>query len=123
MRCLITYQPSPVVYSPESLKRIHRNLSTLDDLPFSKEKLRLEAAARAEKMSIQGVQPKLSARLNISRGKFEIVDRGGPYILKPQSGDYPESPENEDPSFLSPGKKKDYARAITSRVERLFPES
>ncbi len=96
MRCLITYQPSPVDYSPEGLKRINRNLSKLDDLPFSKEELRLEAAARAEKMSIQGVQPKLSARLNISRGKLDIVDQGGSYILKPQSADYRELPENED---------------------------
>ena len=96
MRCLITYQPSPVDYSPEGLKRISRNLNKLDDLPFSKGDLRLEAAARAEKMSIQGVQPKLSARLNTSQGKFEIVDRGGTYILKPQSADYRELPENED---------------------------
>ncbi len=47
-------------------------------------------------MSIQGVRPKLSARLNISRSKFEIVDRGGTNILKPQPADYPELPENED---------------------------
>ncbi|NQU66225.1 MAG: type II toxin-antitoxin system HipA family toxin, partial [SAR324 cluster bacterium] len=73
MKCLITYQPSAVDYSPEGLKRINRNLKKLEDLPYSKETLRLEAAARAEKMSIQGVQPKLSARLNISLGKFEIV--------------------------------------------------
>ncbi len=26
-------------------------------------------------------------------------------------------------SFLAPGKQKDYASVITSRVERLFPES
>ncbi len=96
MRCLITYQRSPVDYSSEGLKRINRNLNKLDDLPYSKEELRLEAAARVEKMSIQGVQPKLSARLNVSQGKFEFVDQGGTYILKPQSADYQELPENED---------------------------
>jgi serine/threonine-protein kinase HipA len=46
-------------------------------------------------MSIQGVQPKLSSRLNVSEGIFEIVDTGGKYILKPQN-DFPEVPENED---------------------------
>jgi serine/threonine-protein kinase HipA len=96
MKCLISYQPSSVDYSPGGLKRINRNLKNLEDLPYSKETLRLEAAARADKMSIQGVQAKLSARLNISQGKFEIVDQGGTYILKPQSADYQELPENED---------------------------
>jgi serine/threonine-protein kinase HipA len=47
-------------------------------------------------MSIQGLQLKLSARLRISKGQFEVVDHGGQYILKPQSADYPELPENED---------------------------
>jgi serine/threonine-protein kinase HipA len=46
-------------------------------------------------MSIQGIQPKLSSRLNVTEGIFEIVDTGGEYILKPQS-DFPEVPENED---------------------------
>jgi serine/threonine-protein kinase HipA len=46
-------------------------------------------------MSIQGVQPKLSARLNVAVGTFDIVDSEGEYILKPQS-DFPQVPENED---------------------------
>ena len=60
------------------------------------EEQRREAIARAGKMSIQGIQPKLSAVLRISSGRFEIVDRGGTYILKPQVSDYPELPQNED---------------------------
>ena len=47
-------------------------------------------------MSIQGVQPKLSAKLNIKEGKFEIVDTGGKYILKRQHQYIPEMLENED---------------------------
>ena len=47
-------------------------------------------------MSIQGVQPKLSAKLSIKEGKFEIVDTGGKYILKRQHQYIPEMPENED---------------------------
>lgn len=96
MRCLITYQPSPVDYSSDGLKQVHRNLKHLANLPFTKEALRQEAAARVEKMSIQGVQPKLSARLNIKQGEFELVNKGGNFILKPQSPEYPELPENED---------------------------
>lgn len=96
MRCLITYQPSSAAYSVEGLKRIDRNLKKLENLPYSGDALRLEAAARAEKMSIQGVQPKLSARLNTRQGKFELVDHGGRFILKPQSLEYAELPENED---------------------------
>jgi len=47
-------------------------------------------------MSIQGLQLKLSAVLRISEGRFEVVNAGGRYILKPQSLDFPELPENED---------------------------
>ncbi len=46
-------------------------------------------------MSIQGVQPKLSARLDVRAGAFVPVDRGGRYILKPPSPQYPHLPENE----------------------------
>lgn len=47
-------------------------------------------------MSIQGVQPKLSARLLIKRQQFALVDQSGQYILKPQIADYIQVPENED---------------------------
>ncbi|HOY32587.1 MAG TPA: HipA domain-containing protein, partial [Bacteroidales bacterium] len=51
---------------------------------------------RATKLSIQGLQPKLSAILNIKESRFELVDTGGKYILKPQHHIYPQLPENED---------------------------
>jgi serine/threonine-protein kinase HipA len=50
-------------------------------------------------MSIQGIQPKLSAKLNPVEGRFEITDVGGKYILKPQNELYPQLPENEDLSM------------------------
>ncbi|PLX69415.1 MAG: type II toxin-antitoxin system HipA family toxin [Denitrovibrio sp.] len=96
MKCPITYKEADSKYSLEGLKAINRNLKELHDLPYTKGELRFEAAARSEKMSIQGVQPKLSAKLNVKNGIFELCDRGGQYILKPQSVDYPELPENED---------------------------
>ena len=96
-RCPITYDEikSGERYSPGGLKKLSRQLRHLKDLPYSAEEQRREAVARATKMSIQGVQPKLSARLNTAEEIFEIVDTGGDYILKPQTH-YPEAPQNED---------------------------
>lgn len=97
-RCLITYDPmtGPGDYSAEGLRLLNRNLTSLKRLEFSAEEQRQEAIARAGKMSIQGIQPKLSAVLKITEGRFDIVDRGGTYILKPPTVDYPEVPQNED---------------------------
>ena len=47
-------------------------------------------------MSIQGIQPKLSAVLRVKQGAFEVVDAGGHWILKPQVESYDALPENED---------------------------
>jgi serine/threonine-protein kinase HipA len=97
-RCPITYEPlaDNATYSPKGLRLLHRNLTSLAPLEFTAEQQRQEAIRRAGKMSIQGLQLKLSAVLRITQGRFEIVDRGGQYILKPQSLDFPELPENED---------------------------
>lgn len=95
-RCPITYQPCVGVYSKQGLKLLSRRLTGLRDLPFTAQELRREAAARSLKMSIQGVQPKLSAQLNIKEQQFVFVDQGGHYIIKPQTVDYLEVPENED---------------------------
>ncbi len=95
-RCTVTYQdiPSGDRYSREGLKLLSPRLKDLKDLPYSAEEQIREAIARAVKMSIQGVQPKLSVKLNAAEGLFEIVDTGGRYILKPQIH-YPEVPQNE----------------------------
>ncbi len=94
--CPITYKPcGEKKYSDEGLKQLSRNLRQLNDLPLTQEEQLREAAIRADKMSIQGVQPKLSAKLNVKDEVFNIVDRGGEYILKPQNNFYPELPENE----------------------------
>ena len=96
-RCPVTYKEIPTGsrYSPEGLRSISRRLTGLQDFPYSAEEQRREAVTRASKMSIQGVQPKLSARLNVARESFEVVDTQGDYILKPQS-QFNEAPENED---------------------------
>ena len=95
-RCPLTYEPCEGLYSQSGLKRLSRQLTNLQPLSFTSLELRQEAAARSQKMSIQGVQPKLSARLQIRKQQFILVDKNGQYILKPQIADYVQVPENED---------------------------
>ena len=96
-RCLISYDPiERGYYSEKGLRQLSPSLKSLSALDYSAEELRAEAMERASKMSIQGIQPKLSAILNVRHGRFEIVDKGGRYILKPQHPVFPELPQNED---------------------------
>ena len=96
-RCPITYEEisETETYSRNGLRMLSPQLTDLNPLHLSTSEQRMEAIARAGKMSIQGVQTKLSACLNIKKQCFEIVDQYGNYILKPQSEFYPELPENE----------------------------
>jgi len=96
-RCPITYNLcGKSLYSDKGLKLLSQNLNNLELFAYTAEEQRIEAMERATKLSIQGVQPKLSAVLNIKKCMFEIVDNGGKYILKPQHHIYPQLPENED---------------------------
>lgn len=96
-RCPITYEAvSDSLYSQKGLKSLSQNLVNLELFAYSAEEQRAEAMARAVKLSIQGVQPKLSAVLNIKERKFDLVDKEGRYILKPQHQVFPQLPENED---------------------------
>lgn len=96
-RCPITYDNirEQGNYSQRGLHLLSPQLKNLVPLDLSAEEQRQEAIARVGKMSIQGVQKKLSAKLKIKDECFEIVDQNGHYILKPQSDIYPELPENE----------------------------
>lgn len=96
--CPITYEPIPDEshYSARGLKLLDPNLSSLAPLRYTAAEQRQEAIARAGKMSIQGVQLKLSSVLKIKEGRFEVVDRNGRFILKPPSTDFHELPANED---------------------------
>jgi len=96
-KCPITYIPcGDKRYSEKGLRLLASGLSQLKQFAYTAEEQRNEAFHRSKKMSIQGVQPKLSAVLNIKEEKFEIADRKGRYILKPQHHLYPQMPENED---------------------------
>ena len=95
-RCPISYAKCEGKYSREGLKTLSTKLLDLNDLEYSADEQRLEAARRSGRMSIQGVQPKISAVLNIKEQKFDVVDIKGKYIIKPQHHIYPQLPENED---------------------------
>jgi serine/threonine-protein kinase HipA len=100
-RCPISYLQigENESYHPAGLKLLSPKLATLNKLPFDAKELRIEATKHADKLSIQGVQYKLSAILNIKDHQFEFVDNKGKYILKPQSDTYKQLPENEDLSM------------------------
>jgi len=49
-------------------------LEKLAPLPYTRAQLIEEAAAHAVKMSIQGMQPKVSTVLRVNQGRMEIVD-------------------------------------------------
>lgn len=97
MRCLITNEPwaGPGPYSAAGLRLLDRRLHALAPLPYTRDQLIEEAAARSVKMSIQGMQPKVSAVLRANEGRMELVDNDGRYIVKPPNLAYPELPENE----------------------------
>ncbi len=95
--CPITLEPVEhgVTYSKKGLQTLSRTLKSLAPLKYTADQQMLEAAARAEKMSIQGFQPKLSAVLRVKEGSFEVVDTHGRFILKPCPPEYREVPANE----------------------------
>lgn len=97
MRCLITNEAwtGPGAYSPEGLRLLDRRLTALEPLPYTRQQLIEEAASRAVKVSIQGMQPKVSAVLRVKESRMEVVDNRGRYIVKPPHLAYDELPENE----------------------------
>ncbi len=62
-------------------------------IPISLDEISIEARKLAGQLSISGVQPKLSVRLEGK--KLLPVARDGQFILKPQTQDFPELPQNE----------------------------
>lgn len=62
-------------------------------IPISLEQISTEAQKLAGKLSISGVQPKLSVRLESD--KLIPVATDGQYILKPQTQQFAELPQNE----------------------------
>jgi serine/threonine-protein kinase HipA len=96
-RCLFTYKNlHDGVYSVEGLKLLSPKLKELHLLPYDYESQMQEVQRIAGKISIQGIQPKLSAVLSIKECEFKLVEKNATYIIKPQVRDYKELPQNED---------------------------
>lgn len=99
MKCLLTYQSlkkGEKNYSTNGLMGLNRKLKDLKIFPYTASEIRREAQKLASKLSIQGIQPKVSVSLNLAKEVFETAEKGGTYILKPQVTDFPHMPENED---------------------------
>lgn len=62
-------------------------------IPISLNEVSIEARKLAGKLSISGVQPKLSVQLDGE--ELITVEKDGQYILKPQTPGFPELPQNE----------------------------
>jgi serine/threonine-protein kinase HipA len=65
-------------------------------VPFSTPDVAGEAQKMVGKMSISGVQPKLSVIHDHKKHQLTVVERGGLYILKPPTERFESLPENEN---------------------------
>ncbi len=71
------------------------NTKELPRVDFGLADISLEAQKMAGKLSISGVQPKLSVKWDRKKNLLVSVAVGGGYILKPQTQSFPNIPENE----------------------------
>ena len=65
-------------------------------IPLSLQDIPRKAQEMVGKMSISGMQPKLSLKLNKQRAELIPAASEGEYILKPQIQQFPHIPENEN---------------------------
>ena len=71
-------------------------MNQIPKISLSLEDLPLKAQDMAGKMSISGVQPKLSLKLDKRQMQLIIAPTGGEYIFKPQVQHFSHIPENEN---------------------------
>lgn len=71
------------------------NSSKLPKIDFGLAGILQQAQKLAGKLSISGVQPKLSVKLDKKQNLLIVVSEGGEYILKPQTPTFANIPENE----------------------------
>ncbi len=100
-RCLYCYQlleVGQVDFHPSCSRKMFGS-ATPPELPYSEEDIsKLALQFIQQRVSVTGVQPKLSMDITSGREpkKLTIVGLWGNYILKPPSNLYPGLPENED---------------------------
>jgi serine/threonine-protein kinase HipA len=72
------------------------NTNYVPKINFTLAELSVNAQKMVGKLSISGVQPKLSMKLQSDTKELIVVSSGGEYILKPQLQIYPNIPQNEN---------------------------
>src|SRR3989338_8676374 len=80
------------------MNKMIKNMFGASELPvieFGLEDISQKAQELTGKLSISGVQPKLSVKMDKKRNRLIPVAGGGEYILKPQLSTFPNIPENE----------------------------
>lgn len=104
MRCLYCYQPLSENEADfhASCSRKFFGSAIPPELPYDESQMKdLALRIIQSRITVTGVQPKLSLSLSNSRNKkeskrFTIVGLWGNYILKPPAAKYPQMPEVED---------------------------
>lgn len=97
-RCLSCHGLNPELDDGYHRKCARRLFGTnwVPTIPFTSGEIIIEAQKMVGKISISGVQPKLSVHLNKKRKVLEVVEEGGCFILKPQVERFSHLPENEN---------------------------
>ena len=68
----------------------------LPEIDLSLKEVSITAQQMVGKLSISGVQPKLSIKIDKKTKKIEVTDEGGSHILKPQVQTFGNLPQNEN---------------------------
>ena len=96
-RCLCCGRPveGDRRYHPKCLKELFGRPRP-PSIPFGLVDLPAQVRKTGSRMSISGVQMKLSIRVDPDRWELEAVAEGGTHILKPEPNQFPELPQNEN---------------------------
>lgn len=96
MKCLACHKETGLEnpYHKKCLKSLFGS-DVLPETDFGMGDLPSRVSETAGKMSISGVQIKASVKV-CSPNELKIVAEGGTHILKPEPGEYPELPQNEN---------------------------
>lgn len=93
-RCPLSNLPCDGDYHPKGLRKLASGLKRLERLP-NKELQYKTIHEYSDRMSISGMQPKLSVRVSIKKQAIDFVERGGTFILKPDHFHFRQIPQNE----------------------------
>ncbi len=85
----------PEGYHKRCSKRLFGTINP-PKVPFKATDITREAQKMVGKMSISGVQPKLSVIHDRKKGQLNVAEKGGLYILKPPTERFESLPENEN---------------------------